>query len=200
MISEACMIHPTATVEEAVQVGEGTRIWRYAHVRTGAIIGANCNIGGNVYIDKHVKIGDHCKIQNNSLLYEGCHLGTGVFIGPNTVTTNDLRPRATTQAGEWTLTHTFFDDGCSIGAGSVIVCGVYVGKHSMVAAGSVVTRDVSPFTLVKGNPARACAVVCHCGRICRPIASRRFSYRCLACQKIITFSEDVKVRNLEGLA
>lgn len=195
-MNDSVFIHPTACVEENVQIGAGTRIWNYSHIRRGAVIGENCTIGAYVTIDENVRIGKGCKIQNYSVLYHGVTLADSVFIGPRVTTTNDLRPRANTKPGEWTITHTFFDEGASVGAGATIVCGVYLGKHCLVAAGSVVSRDVSPFSMVKGNPARACAIVCHCGRPCRTVAGRRFSYRCMACQKIITISEDVKVLNL----
>lgn len=195
-MSDSVFIHPTASVEENVQIGAGTKIWDFAKIRRGAIIGENCVVGAYAFIDENVKVGKGCKIQNYSCLYHGVTLGDSVFIGPRVTTTNDLRPRAATGPGEWTLTHTFIDDGSTVCAGAVIVCGVYLGKHCMVAAGSVVSRDVSPFSLVKGNPARACALVCHCGRPCRPVAGKRFSYRCMACQKIITISEDVRVLNL----
>jgi UDP-2-acetamido-3-amino-2,3-dideoxy-glucuronate N-acetyltransferase len=148
-------IHETALVEDQVQIGPGTRIWHYVHVRTGAHIGADCNIGRGVYIDAHVHIGDKVKIQNYVSVYEGVTVEEGVFIGPHAVFTNDKIPRAVDPAAtDWVLVPTLIKAGAAIGANSVIVCGITVGRWAMIGSGAVVTKDVPDYGLVVGNPAR----------------------------------------------
>ena len=165
-------VHPSAQVEPEAQVGTGTRIWHQAHVRTHALIGEMCNIGKGVYVESHVRIGSRVKIQNHVSLFEGVIVEDGVFIGPHVCFTNDLFPRAITPDGrlkgaeDWELTPTLVKYGASIGAGSVVVCGVTIGEFALVGAGSVVTRDVPPHALVFGNPARHHGYVCRCaGRL-----------------------------------
>ena len=161
-------VHPTAEVSPEAHVGAGTRIWRQAHVREHASIGQSCNIGKGVYIDAHVRIGSNVKIQNHVSVFEGVTLEDGVFVGPHVCFTNDLAPRAITPDGklksadDWRITPTLVKYGASIGAGSVIVCGVTIGEFALVGAGSVVTRDVPPHALVFGNPARQHGYVCRC--------------------------------------
>ncbi|MBT8224864.1 MAG: N-acetyltransferase [Dactylosporangium sp.] len=150
--AQGAIIHPTAEVEKGATIGPGTRIWHLAHVRASALVGGCCTIGRNVYIDGKVTIGDYVKIQNNVSVYTGVTLCDEVFVGPCAVFTNDLRPRA--RNPEWTVTPTMVCRGASIGANATIVCGTVIGEHAMVAAGSVVTRDVLPHQLVAGNPAR----------------------------------------------
>src|SRR5436309_10079669 len=163
-------VHPTAEVSPEAQVGAGTRIWRQAHIREHAYIGESCNIGIGVYIDARVCIGSRVKIQNHVSIFEGVTLEDGVFVGPHVCFTNDLLPRAITPDGrlksadEWEITPTLVKYGASLGAGSVIVCGVTIGKFALVGAGSVVTKDVPPYTLVYGNPARPHGYVCRCAR------------------------------------
>ena len=144
--------HPSAEVEDGARVGAGTRIWHLAHIRSTARVGAGCVIGRNVYVDAHVVVGDLVKIQNNVSVYQGVTLEDEVFVGPSAVFTNDRRPRA--QNPDWQITPTVVRAGASIGANATIVCGVEIGRYAMVAAGSVVTRDVAPYQLVAGNPAR----------------------------------------------
>ena len=146
------MIHESAYVEDGAEIGEGTRIWHFVHVRKGAKIGKNCNIGKDVYIDTNVEVGDNCKIQNFATLYQGLKVGNEVFIGPHVCFTNDLKPRAVNPS--WKTIPTLVKKGASIGAGSIILCGVTIGEKAMIAAGSVVTKDVPPKTLVAGNPAK----------------------------------------------
>jgi UDP-2-acetamido-3-amino-2,3-dideoxy-glucuronate N-acetyltransferase len=145
-------VHPTADVEAGATIGPGTRIWHLGHIRTGARIGAGCNLGRNVYIDAGVQVGDRTKIQNNVSVYAGVTLEDEVFVGPSAVFTNDRLPRAHNDG--WVVTTTVVRRGASIGANATLVCGVEIGEHAMVAAGAVVTRDVRPYELVAGNPAR----------------------------------------------
>ncbi|WP_175060126.1 acyltransferase [Thermococcus sp. 2319x1] len=155
-------VHPTAVVEEGAEIGEGTRIWHFAHIRTGAKIGKNCNIGKDVYIDVGVEIGNNVKIQNGVSVYRGVKVEDDVFLGPHMTFTNDLYPRAFNE--DWEVVPTLVKKGASIGAHATIVCGVTIGEYAMVGAGAVVTKDVPPFGLVFGNPARLRGFVCYCGR------------------------------------
>lgn len=150
--TDQVFVHPTADVEEGAQIGDGTKVWHLAHVRSTARIGSGCVIGRNVYVDSNVVIGDLCKVQNNVSVYQGVTLEDEVFVGPCAVFTNDFRPRA--QNPDWQITPTVVRRGASIGANATLVCGIEVGEYAMIAAGSVVTRDVAPYQLVAGNPAR----------------------------------------------
>lgn len=145
-------IHDSAEVHSTAVVGDGTNIWNWTKVREGARIGGGCNIGIGVYVDTEVTIGDGCKIQNGALIYRGVSVGDNVFIGPHATFTNDLYPRA--HNADWRLVPTEVHDGASIGANATIVCGTTLGKHCMVAAGAVVTKDVPAHALVMGHPAR----------------------------------------------
>jgi acetyltransferase-like isoleucine patch superfamily enzyme len=161
--ADAVFIHPSADVETGAQVGAGTKIWHIAHVRSTAKIGAGCVIGRNVYVDADVVVGNLVKIQNNVSVYHGVTIEDEVFVGPCAVFTNDLRPRA--QNADWQVTPTLVRRGSSIGANATIVCGHEIGEYAMVAAGSVVTRDVRPHQLVAGNPARHLGWVDQAGNI-----------------------------------
>ena len=169
MIDPSARVHATADLESDVGVGSGTSIWHRAQVRTGARLGSDCIVGRDVFIDAGVVLGDRVKIQNGALIYHGVSVGNGVFIGPGAILTNDRYPRALTSAGElstaadWQVSPITLSDGCSIGAGAVVVAGVSVGTYAMVGAGAVVTRDVPSHALVVGSPARRIGWVCACG-------------------------------------
>ena len=145
-------IHPTAAVDGRAEIGGGTKIWINVQVREGARIGRGCILSKDVYIDHGVSIGDGCKVQNSVSVYNGVTIEDDVFVGPNACFTNDKVPRANNP--DWQVTPTRVRRGASIGANATIVCGIEIGEYAMVAAGSVVTRDVPPYTLVMGNPAR----------------------------------------------
>lgn len=147
------MIHPTAVVDPGAQIGAGTRIWHFSHVMPGTIIGENCIIGQNSYIDNNVVVGNGCKIQNNVSLYNGVTLEDEVFIGPSVVFTNVINPRAFIERKS-EFRPTRICRGASIGANATIVCGVTIGEYALIGAGAVVTKDVPPYALVVGNPAR----------------------------------------------
>ncbi len=155
-------IHPLADVEDGAILGAGTKVWRFAHVRHGAAIGENCMVGGCCFIDAGVTIGNRVRIQNGVLIYSGVTIEDEVFLGPNMIFTNDLFPRA--DGRHWEIVPTRVCKGASIGANATIVCGYTIGTYAMVAAGSVVTKDVAPHTIVRGNPARPVGVICVCGR------------------------------------
>lgn len=156
-MAEDVYIHPTAHVDARAQIGGGTKIWINAQVREGARIGRGCIISKDAYIDHDVQIGDGCKIQNSVSVYSGVTIEDGVFVGPNACFTNDKVPRADNP--NWTITPTCVRKGASIGANATVVCGSVIGEYAMVAAGAVVTKDVEPYALVLGNPARCVGYV-----------------------------------------
>ncbi len=186
------MIHPTAEVSPLAKVGSNTNVWNEAQVREGATVGADCNIGKGVYIDRDVVVGNKVKIQNLASLYRGVTIEDGVFIGPHVTFTNDRYPRAITPDGrprgddDWQPEPTLVRYGASIGAGSIIVLGVTIGRWAMVGAGSLVTRDVPDQALVKGNPARVTGYVCSCGRPLAPAgkAGAQDEWRCAVCKTV----------------
>jgi len=145
-------IDPTASVSPDTTIGEGTRIWINSQIREKAIIGKNCIFSKDTYIDTQVKIGNNCKIQNGVSVYQGVTIEDDVFVGPNACFTNDKVPRAFD--AEWSITPTLVKKGSSIGANATIVCGIIIGEYAMIAAGSVVTKDVESYRLVLGNPAK----------------------------------------------
>lgn len=145
--------HITAIVDEGAEIGTGTRIWHWVHVTSGAKIGNNCSLGQNAYVGARVVIGDNVKIQNNVSVYDDVTLEDDVFCGPSMVFTNVYNPRsAFSRKNEYRPT--LVKRGATIGANSTVVCGVVIGEYAFVGAGSVVNKDVRPFALVVGNPAR----------------------------------------------
>lgn len=153
-------IAPTADVDDRATLGDATTVWHLAQIREHATLGRQCIVGRGAYIGTGVQVGDHCKIQNNALVYEPASLASGVFIGPAVVLTNDTWPRAVNpdgspkSASDWEPVGVTIEEGASIGARSVCIAPVRVGAWALVAAGSVVTRDVPAYALVAGNPAR----------------------------------------------
>jgi UDP-2-acetamido-3-amino-2,3-dideoxy-glucuronate N-acetyltransferase len=155
-------IHPLAVVDEGAKIGDGTRIWHFAHIRGTAVVGERCNIGKDVYIDADVVIGNNVKIQNGVSVYQGVTIEDDVFCGPHMTFTNDIYPRAFSES--WEVVKTLVKRGASIGAHATIICNTTLGEYCMIGSGAVVTRDVPPYGLVVGNPARLVGFVCKCGQ------------------------------------
>lgn len=158
-------VHPSSVIDENVVIGEGTKIWYFCHVQSGAIIGNNCTFGQNVNISNNVKIGDFCKVQNNVSIYEGVELEDYVFCGPSCVFTNDLTPRAKNPKGRKNYIKTLVKEGASIGANSTIICGNTIGKYALIGAGAVVTTNVPDYAVMVGVPAQRVGWACECGHI-----------------------------------
>jgi len=168
--------HPTAVIEDGSAIGEGTKIWHFAHVRVNSSIGQRCTLGKSVFVDEGVHIGNDCKVQNGVSVYAGVTIEDKVFVGPNVTFTNDRWPRALSPS--WEIEKTTLKVGCSIGANATIICGTEIGSFAMVGAGSVVVRNVEDFELVAGNPARHIGWVCRCGRICSRDRDAPNSFEC----------------------
>ena len=146
-------IHSTAIIDDGAQIGDETRIWHWTHVSAGAVIGANVSLGQNVFVDNRVIIGNQCKIQNNVSVYNNVTLEDGVFCGPSMVFTNVYNPRSLIERKS-EFRNTIVKKGATLGANCTIVCGVTIGEFSFIGAGSVVNRDVKPFALMVGVPAK----------------------------------------------
>lgn len=155
-------VHESSYVDDDVTIGEGSKIWHFCHIQTGAHIGNNCSLGQNVNIGNRVKIGNGVRIQNNVSIYEGVELEDNVFCGPSCVFTNVTTPRAHYPV-HGNYAKTIIKEGASLGANCTIVCGHVVGKSALIAAGAVVTHDVDDYSLMAGVPARRIGWVCECG-------------------------------------
>ena len=149
----AVTIHPSAIVDDGAVIGDGSRVWHFAHICGGARIGKGCSFGQNVFVGNDVTIGENVKVQNNVSIYDAVHIEDDVFCGPSMVFTNVYNPRsAVTRKDEYRVTR--IRKGATLGANSTIVCGVTVGEFAFVAAGAVINRDVKPYALMAGVPAR----------------------------------------------
>lgn len=145
--------HETAVIDEGCKIGKGTKIWHFSHIMSGSEIGENCNIGQNVVVLPGVKLGRNVKVQNNVSIYTGVICDDDVFLGPSMVFTNVINPRSEIVRKDSYL-ETIVEKGATIGANSTIICGNIIGRYAFVGAGAVVTKDVKPYALVVGNPAR----------------------------------------------
>jgi UDP-2-acetamido-3-amino-2,3-dideoxy-glucuronate N-acetyltransferase len=146
-------IHPSAIIDDGARIGQGTYVWHFTHIMPKATIGSNCNLGQNVFIDNDVNIGNGVKIQNNVSVYKGVIIEDDVFLGPSAVFTNVINPRSfISRKSEFKSI--LVRKGATIGANATIVCGVEIGQYALVGAGSVVTKNVPPFAIFYGNPAR----------------------------------------------
>jgi acetyltransferase-like isoleucine patch superfamily enzyme len=169
-------VHPSADVSPDASVGAGCQIWGLVHIREHAQLGPGCKIGDAAYIGPGVRLGANCKVLNQALLYEGVELEDGVFVGPQVCFTNDFLPRAVNpdlslkSADDWQVGRTRLREGASIGAQSVVITGVTIGRWALIGAGTVVTRDVPDHALVYGSPGKIHGWVCRCAR---PVRVRR---------------------------
>ncbi len=154
--------HSSAVIDEQVTIGDHTKIWHFSHIMSGAEIGEKCNIGQNVVISPKVKIGNGVKIQNNVSVYTGVECEDDVFLGPSCVFTNVINPRSFIVRKE-EFRKTLVKKGATVGANATIICGVTIGEYAMIGAGAVVTKDVKPYALVVGNPAKQIGWICKCG-------------------------------------
>ncbi len=146
-------VHPTAVVDEGCSIGAGSKVWHFCHLMPGAVIGSNCSLGQNVMVADGVVLGNRVKVQNNVAIYQGVICEDDVFLGPSMVFTNVINPRsAVNRRGQYL--QTLVRKGATIGANATIVCGVEIGAFAFIGAGAVVTKDVAPYALVVGNPAR----------------------------------------------
>jgi len=184
--------HNTAEVSEASKIGKETKIWHNSQVMSGAVVGDNCTIGHNCLISGKAKLGNGVKIESNVDVWDLVELEDYVFVGPGAVFTNDPTPRAKypkskfPELGKWEPTLVY--EGATIGANSTIVCGVTIGRHAMVGAGAVVTKDVPDYTLVVGTPAKSIGWVCECGNRLEFIEQET---ECATCQRKYTKTDEI---------
>ena len=177
-------VHESAYIDEGVRIGEATSIWHFCHIMSQAEIGENCVLGQNTFVGRGVKIGDNCKIQNNVSVYEGVTLEDGVFCGPSCVFTNVLDPRSFYPKGGQYVS-TLVRRGATIGANATILCGITIGAHAFVGAGSVVTTDLPDYALAYGTPAKVRGWMCQCGK---KLTFQDGTARCVQCHRSFNLS------------
>ena len=185
MSSSPAWIHSTSCVDDNVALGDGTKIWHFCHVMSGAVIGENCVLGQNVFVGPGVKIGNGVKIQNNVSLYDGIILEDDVFCGPSAVFTNVITPRSFINRKN-DFSPTLVKRGATIGANATVVCGVTIGAYAFIGAGAVVIRDVPDHALVVGVPAQWKGWVCTCGVTLKELGEKGSS--CSSCGKRYSFN------------
>ena len=155
MNNKNIFVHESSYIDEDCIIGDGTKVWHFSHIQSGAQIGEKCSLGQNVNVGNNVKIGNSVKIQNNVSIYEGVELEDYVFCGPSMVFTNIILPRSKfPQRGKEFYKKTLVKTGASIGANATILCGITIGSHALVAAGAVVTKDIPDYAMVKGTPGK----------------------------------------------
>lgn len=200
MTDKKIFIHPTAEVNAKAKVGNGTKVWNNAQIREGARIGKNCHISKDVYIDQKVIIGNNVKIANQVSVYKGINIKDDVIIGPNVTFTNDKYPRS---FGDWKIGKITVEKGASVGAGSVIIPSIKIGKYAMTGAGTIVTKNISDQYLVTGNPGKIRGVICKCGKsiirlseISRYRSNNKIIFHCKECnnKNIVTIDKCFKDR------
>ena len=180
--------HPSSVIDGEVSVGDGTKIWHFSKLMGPCKIGDDCVLGQNVVVERHVSIGNRVRIQNNVSIYSGVELEDDVFCGPSMVFTNVTTPRSHYPRRD-KLEKTKVERGASIGANATVICGVTIGEYAMVGAGSVVTRDVMPYGLVVGVPAKLIGHVCYCGtRLPFDPNGETSTAECLECGRNYKFS------------
>jgi UDP-2-acetamido-3-amino-2,3-dideoxy-glucuronate N-acetyltransferase len=177
----AAFVHATAVVDAGAVVEPGAKVWHFCHVSEGASVGEGAILGQNVFVGRGVRVGRGCKVQNNVSIYEGVRLEDEAFVGPSAVFTNVRHPRAHVSRRH-AFEETVVGRRASIGANATVVCGVRIGEGAFVGAGAVVTKDVPPYALVVGVPARVVGHACACGeRLPRAASGARKTRRCAAC-------------------
>lgn len=169
--------HPMALVESD-EVGEGTRVWAFAHIMKGAKVGRNCNIGDHCFIESGAVVGDNVTIKNGVSVWNKVKIENNVFLGPNVVLTNDPLPRSRNK--DWVPMETIIREGATVGANATIICGIEIGTYCMIGAGGVVSRSVPPYALVYGNPTRTKGYICQCAR---KLTFNGNKARCTNCNK-----------------
>jgi len=174
--------HPSALVSPRARIGEGTRIWAFANIQDGAIIGAQCNICDGCYIEKGAVIGNHVTLKNGVNVFDGITISDDVFCGAHTAFINDRNPRSH-RDDPWRLERTTVQRGATIGSNYTILCGITIGEYAFIGAGSVVTRDIPAYGLFFGNPAEPHGYMCRCGR------KLNEGYRCGHCQRQYELSD-----------
>lgn len=156
--------HDNAVVSDGANIGDDTRVWAFSNIQEGAEIGSNCNICDGCFIEKGSKIGNSVTLKNHVCVFEGITLEDQVFVGAGTAFINDRNPRSRAGKESWELEKITVRKGATIGANATIMCGIEIGTYALVGAGSVVTKNVAPHTIVYGNPAMVHGYVCACGK------------------------------------
>jgi UDP-2-acetamido-3-amino-2,3-dideoxy-glucuronate N-acetyltransferase len=176
-------VDPTAIIDNNVSVGSGTKVWHFVHIMEGTKIGKKCIIADYVYVGREVKIGNNVKLENRATIYEGVTIEDKVFVGPHVTFTNDPYPRSFNK--EWEIVPTHVKIGSSLGARTVVVCGVTIGKYAVIGAGSVVTENIPDHALAYGNPARIRGFVCRCGRKLETVKKKKddVTMKCPVCKE-----------------